>query len=47
MRIIDRLNAKKLIMLYEVAMTIITISAVVITILEYFMQPDSFEVYLQ
>jgi len=44
MKIIDRLNSKKLILLYEVSMTLLTIIAVIMVALEYFIPETSYEV---
>jgi voltage-gated potassium channel len=46
MKIIGKLNNKKLIFLYEVTMIILTIIAVVMVALEYFIQQTSYEVYV-
>lgn len=43
---IEKLNNKKLILLYEVSITILTIIAVVMVALEYFMQETSHMVYV-
>ncbi|MBM7870125.1 voltage-gated potassium channel [Clostridium pascui] len=46
MKIMNKLKNKNIILLYEVIMTILTIIAIVIVVLNYFTQQKSYEVYV-